>query len=110
MPNNRVFYAIHSVAFKENGTTPTNEIVPIRAGMDVAPSGRWELARGVQSVGMTTTFNFEQVFELGQIETYEYVELEPEIEFTIEKVLDGTKPLFFMTKVEVKSELAAVIL
>lgn len=97
MPNNRVFYAIHSVAFKENGSTPTNEIVPIRAGRDVAPSGRWELARGVQSVGMTTTFNFEQVFELGQIETYEYVELEPEIEFTIEKVLDGTKPLYFMT-------------
>lgn len=97
MPNNRVFYAIHSVAFKENGTTPTNEIVPIRAGVDVVPSGRWEVGRGVQSVGMTTTFNFEQVFELGQIETYEFVELEPEIEFTVEKVLDGTKPLFFMT-------------
>lgn len=97
MANNRVFYAIHSVAFKQNGTTPTNEIVPIRAGRDVVPSGRWELARGVQSVGMTTTFNFEQVFELGQIETYEYVELEPEIEFTVERVLDGTKPLWFMT-------------
>jgi hypothetical protein len=96
MPNNRVFYAIHSVAFKENGTTPTNEIVPIRPGLDVAPSGRWEVGRGVQSVGMSTTFNFEQVFELGQIETYEYVELEPEIEFTVEKVLDGTKPLYFM--------------
>jgi hypothetical protein len=59
MPNNRVFYAIHSVAFKENGTTPTNEIVPIRPGLDVAPSGRWEVGRGVQSVGMSTTFNFE---------------------------------------------------
>jgi len=46
---------------------------------------------------MTTTFNFEQVFQLGQIQLYEYVELEPEIEFTIEKVLDGTKPLWFMT-------------
>ncbi|MHA2063159.1 MAG: hypothetical protein ACXABY_02140, partial [Candidatus Thorarchaeota archaeon] len=47
--------------------------------------------------GMTTTFNFEQVFQLGQLEIYEYVELEPEIEFTIERVLDGTKPLWFMT-------------
>lgn len=46
---------------------------------------------------MTTTFNFEQVFQLGQIEVYEYVELEPEIEFTIERVIDGTKPLWFMT-------------
>lgn len=97
MPNNRVFYAIHSVAIKENGTTPTNEVVPIIPGVDVVPSGRWEVVRGAQSVGMTTTFNFEQVFQLGQIEIYEYVELEPEIEMTIERVLDGTKPLWFMT-------------
>ncbi len=97
MPNNRVFYAIHSVAIKENGTTPSNEVVPIIPGVDVDPSGRWELVRGAQSVGMTTTFNFEQVFQLGQIEIYEFVELEPEIEFTIERVLDGTKPLWFMT-------------
>lgn len=97
MPNNRVFYAIHSVAIKENGTTPSNEVVPIIPGVDVAPSGRWDLVRGAQSVGMTTTFNFEQVFQLGQIEIYEYVELEPEIEFTIERILDGTKPLWFMT-------------
>ena len=84
MPNSRVFYAIHSVAIKENGTTPTNKVSPLIAGVDVVPSGRWEVPRGVQSVGMTTTFNFEQVFELGQIELYEFVELEPEIEFTIE--------------------------
>lgn len=97
MPNNRVFYAIHSVAIKDNAASGTNEVVPIQPGVDVDPSGRWEVVRGAQSVGMTTTFNFEQVFQLGQIEVYEYVELEPEIEFTIERVLDGTKPLWFMT-------------
>ena len=97
MPNNRIFYAIHSVAIKENGTPGTNQIAPLVPGGDVEPSGRWELVRGAQSVGMTTTFNFDQVFQLGQIEIYEYVELEPEIEFTIERVLDGTKPLWFMT-------------
>ena len=97
MPNNRVYFPIHSVAIKKNGTTPTNEVVPIQAGVDVDPSGRWEVARGVQSIGMTTTFNYEQIFQLGQIDIYEYVELEPEIEMTIEKVLDGTKPLWFMT-------------
>lgn len=96
MPNNRVFYAIHSVAFKDNSAPPTNQVVPIIPGVDVAPSGRWEVARGVQSVGMTTTFNYEQVFQLGQLEIYEFIESEPEIEFTIEKVLDGTKPLWFM--------------
>jgi hypothetical protein len=102
MPNNRVYYAIHSVAFKDNSAPPTNEVVVIRPGVDVAPTGFkntkiWEVARGAQSVGMTTTFNFEQVFELGQLETYEYIEAEPEIEMTVEKVLDGTKPLYFMT-------------
>jgi len=96
MPNRRTYYAIHSVAIKENGTTPTNKVAPLIAGVDIEPSGRWEVPRGVQSVGMTTTFNFEQIFELGQIELYEFVELEPEIEFTIERVIDGTKPLWFM--------------
>ena len=104
MPNSRVFYAIHSVAFKNNaggGATPTNEVVAILPGVDVTPTGLvgqpiWEVARGAQSVGMTTTFNFEQVFELGQLEIYEFIEAEPEIEVTVEKVLDGTKPLWFM--------------
>lgn len=102
MPNNRVYYAIHSVAFKDNSAPATNEVVVIQPGVDVVPTGFkntriWEVARGVQSVGATTTFNFEQVFELGQLEIYEFIESEPEIEFTIEKVLDGTKPLWFMT-------------
>ena len=96
MANRRVYYAIHSVAFKNNSASPTNYVVPIQPGVDVAPSGRWEIARGVQSVGMTTTFNFEDVFQLGQLETYEFIESEPEIEVTCEKVLDGTKPLWFM--------------
>lgn len=102
MPNNRVFYAIHSVAFKDNAAPATNEVVEIVPGVDVVPTGIqntriWEVGRGVQSVGMTTTFNFEQVFELGQLEIYEFIEAEPEIEVTIEKVLDGTKPLWFFT-------------
>lgn len=102
MPNNRVYYAIHSVAFKDNSGPATNEVVVIQPGVDVVPTGTlgqaiWEVGRGVQSVGMTTTFNFEQVFELGQLEIYEYIEAEPEIEVTVEKVLDGTKPLWFMT-------------
>jgi hypothetical protein len=92
------------VAFKNNeggGADPTNEVVVIQPGVDVDPTGSrlqpiWEVARGAQSVGMTTTFNFEQVFELGQLEIYEFIEAEPEIEVTVEKVLDGTKPLWFM--------------
>ncbi len=73
MPNNRVFYAIHSVAFKDNSAPATNEVVVIQPGVDVVRTGLqntavWEVARGSHSVGITTTFNFEQVFELGQLE------------------------------------------
>lgn len=102
MPNSRVYYAIHSVAFKQNGGEATNEVLQIAPGVDVIPTGTrgqpiWEVARGAQSVGMTTTFNFEQIYELGQLEVYEYLEAQPEIEVTVEKVIDGTKPLWFLT-------------
>ena len=112
MANNRVYYAIHSVAFKDNAAPATNEVVVIQPGVDVVPTGEhntriWEVARGAQSVGMTTTFNFEQVFELGQLEIYEYIEAEPEIEVTVEKVLDGTKPLWFMVTERGATNLAA---
>jgi hypothetical protein len=44
---------------------------------------------GVQSVSLTTSFNLEQVFELGQLEIYENIENLPNIEMTVEKALDG---------------------
>ena len=47
------------------------------------------LLKGVQSVGITTTFNLEEVFELGQLGLYENIEDVPDVEITIEKVLDG---------------------
>ena len=45
--------------------------------------------KGIQSVGITTTFNLEEVFELGQLGLYENIEDVPDVEITIEKVLDG---------------------
>ena len=46
--------------------------------------------KGVQSVGISTTFNLEQVFQLGQLEIYQDVEDIPDIEISIEKVIDDT--------------------
>ena len=65
MPNNRVFYASQGVSV--GGTT----------------------VQGAQSVGITTNFNLEQVFQLGQLALYDNVSLDPEVEITISKVLDG---------------------
>jgi hypothetical protein len=52
------------------------------------------MVHGLQSVGINTTFNLEQAFELGQIEIYENIEGTPDVEVTLEKVLDGS-PLIY---------------
>ena len=81
MANNRVYYAIQQVSFgKDSG----------------GKTGTRYVAHGVQSVGITTNFNLEQVFELGQISIYENVEGTPDVEVTLSKVLDGYIPLYCM--------------
>lgn len=105
MANNRVFYAIEQVAIRDNSADPTNAVAewyarkhppgPMASGNDQV-WGKWEVPRGMQSCGMTTSFALEEVFELGQVEVYEQSEREPEIEFTLSKVMDGAKPLWFM--------------
>lgn len=80
MSSNRVFYACEALGFKADG----------KEGQ--VPTGG-EI-HGLQSAGITTTFNLEQIFEKGQLEIYENVETMPEIEVTLEKVLDDT-PLIY---------------
>jgi hypothetical protein len=72
MSNNRIFYACQAVAIGPFGNV-----------------GGYTVVHGVQSVGINSTFNLEQAFELGQIEIYENIEGLPEVEVTLEKVLDG---------------------
>lgn len=77
MPNNRrVFFATQAV-----GIAPES-------------SETFVTIHGLQSVGLTTSFNLEQVYEIGQIEIYENIETVPNIEMTLEKVLDG-HPLIY---------------
>jgi len=73
MPNSnqRIFWACQAVGISTCGSTSYTAV------------------HGLQSVGITTTFNLEQVFELGQIAIYENVENIPDIEVTLEKVIDG---------------------
>ncbi len=84
--NNRIFYAIQALGLAPHDVvdTPTGD-----------PSG-FLTASGVQSVGINTTFNLEQVFELGQLELYENIEGIPDIELTVQKVLDGAPLLYHM--------------
>lgn len=73
MPNNRVFYASHGVSV--GGTT----------------------VQGAQSAGVTTNFNLEQAFQLGQIALYDNIVVDPEVEVTISKVLDGQSTIWKLT-------------
>jgi len=94
LTNDRVFYATQAVAIAPRGT---------------AASGYTEVhaAHGVQSIGITTNFNLEQVFELGQLEIYENVEGIPDVEVTMEKVIDGYPLLYHMATTGVGGETIA---
>tara|TARA_B100001564_G_scaffold222758_2_gene187739 strand:- start:6469 stop:7647 length:1179 start_codon:yes stop_codon:yes gene_type:complete len=86
--NDRIFYACQGVAIQKHGY----------AGTDVATG---EMIHGLQSVGVTTNFSLEQAFELGQIEIYENIEGTPDVEVTLEKVLDGYPLIYHLATISV---------
>jgi hypothetical protein len=83
MAQNRIFYAIQALGIEAAATDE---------GLEGAAAITW--MKGVQSVGITTNFNLEQVFELGQLAIFENIENVPEIEVTAEKVIDGNALLY----------------
>lgn len=82
--NNRIFYATQAVYLM-----PANSDLTKNFDYFFRPNG-------VQSVGITTNFTLEQVFQLGQLDLYDQVEDVPEIEVTMNKVIDGTMPLYLI--------------
>jgi len=91
--NSRIFYAVESFGITEytKDTDPTGAAI--------------EAPRGVQSVTIDTSFSLEQVFELGQLDIYENIETLPDISITTSKVLDGTKPIYFMATKDTENTL-----
>lgn len=85
--NKRVFYATQAVAIGDQAAGTV--IDSWSSGTSVVGTGKLLVAHGLQSIGITTNFNLEQIFELGQLSLYENYEEVPEIEVTFEKVLDG---------------------
>jgi len=86
MANNRIFYACHAVAIAPCFTAHSD--------------GNTHVVHGVQSVGITTNFNLEQAFELGQVQIYENIEGTPDIEVTLEKVVDGYPLIYHLASPE----------
>lgn len=75
----RVYWAISALGIAADGS---------------ASAAAAAFVSGVQSVGITTTFNLEQVFQLGQLSLYQDVEEVPDVEVTVERVMDGFDLLY----------------
>lgn len=69
--NSRIWWACKAVGIAKNGFT---SFTPIH---------------GAQTVGVTTNYNIEPIFEIGQSSPYQQVEDIPNVEITTEKVIDG---------------------
>lgn len=78
MTQKRVFWACEAVGFAPDG------------------SNTFTKAHGVQSIGITAAFGLEPIFQLGEIKIYENVENIPDVEVTMEKVLDGYPLLYHL--------------
>lgn len=78
MTQQRVWWAVEAVGFAPLG------------------SQTYVAAHGVQNVGVTTAFNLDPVFELGQSAIYENLENIPDVEVQMEKVLDGYPLLYHL--------------
>jgi hypothetical protein len=74
--NNRIYYAIQQIAIRPH------------------KQAAYKYVHGLQSVGITTNFNLTQVYEIGQLSIYENIEEIPDVQITLNKVLDGYPPIF----------------
>lgn len=81
MANLRTFYACQAVGIGAREPDANNEYGSLTRAV--------KFFHGVQSVGINSTFDIENVFELGQLEIYDSVLNIPTVEITVEKILDG---------------------
>lgn len=85
MSNKRVYFPIHYLALGAHGS---------QSGIPV---------HGLQSLDTETSFDLEQVNELGQLEAYANIEALPQVQITAEKVLDGYPLIYHLATPEATS-------
>lgn len=83
--NNRVYYACQAVAI--NGPSGQDSLVE---------NPDFDTVHGLQSVGINTNFNLDPVYQLGQLDLYDNYEDIPDVEVTLNKVLDGQPTIYGM--------------
>jgi len=103
MANKRIFYASQSINLQpvSTGTAdPINYRDPNHY-VKYGDGSSWVVPLGLQSAGISTTFNAEPVSQLGTLQIYAQTETSPEVEVTLSKVLDGTAPLYSLCTAKV---------
>ena len=79
MASNRVYYAVHRAAICPcNSANGDNVTSLTTAGF---------ASSLIQSVGITTSLEYEQLFELGRLQIFENVEGIPSVEITLERAI-----------------------
>jgi len=86
----RIYWAITALGTAPESSAAANVALASGSGGPYTErkSQHANFVPGVQSVGITTTFNLEQVFELGQLDLYQDVEEVPDIEVSVERIID----------------------
>jgi hypothetical protein len=85
MANVRTFYACQKVSFGK------------ASGSNASPSEAtqaFKTLNGVQSVGITTNFNLDPVYQLGRLAPGDLYEDVPDVEVSVTKQLDGTTTIY----------------
>jgi hypothetical protein len=82
---NRIFYACQNVELAGP------------SGQTGSKNPAYDQIQGLQSIGMNTNFNLEPIYQLGQLDLYDNFEEMPEVEISLNKVLDGGATIFEMT-------------
>lgn len=86
MANSRIYYAVQGVRLR--GPSGTN-VAPVNTG--------WDRIQGLQTVGINTNFNLEPVYQMGQLSLYDNYEEVPDVEVTLNKVIDGHTLMYTMS-------------
>jgi len=100
MSNKRIFYASQSVHLQPVSTGSNGDYRNPSTYLKYG-DGSWVQPRGLQSAGISTTFNNTPVSQLGTLQVYSQTENVPQIEVTLNKVLDGTAPLYCLCTAKV---------
>lgn len=92
MSTNRIYYACQSVELYPAVNIDTTVSTTTNATTIYERTA--QTVQGLQSVGMNTNFNLEPVYQLGQLSLYDNYEEIPEVEISLNKVLDGRMTLY----------------